>query len=662
MWVGEGGVKEDDPDSFAGYLSSVVGEGRSNNHFHNPLRGPLLTNCGLDATSYLPGDPPIEVTYTGQSSIAWAQYRDQDPGGKWSWYDAREYFYKGLTVPDKTQRDGAMANCFRALGQLMHLVQDAWVPAHTRNQIHIGFQYEKWLEAVRTSAKESGTFDNFMATPVSFDASILSSAPLDSSISIPIANIVDTGKYARDRNPDITASTDVGIAEYSNANFFSERTVFSNIFPYPSRSSVEPTPYLMMDPRGSGVSVTRDYFVKIRDGERNYRAATVGYLRYYITKYFPDYLLILNPREALDGGVYSDYALLLLPRAVGYSAGLLKYFFRGELEPIPTASGVKIKNASSEYMNGTFWILYDSKDGPRKSVASCSIPLATGATSALIGFSEPTDMAKPDEYLLVFRGQMGREDDAVVGRVFSGKKYHWSIVTRCPPYNSRYQTTTEDMASNVCDVEATEVLVTTVDRCPGAEYIDTYLLGSEQVLPDINPNDRSNCRGTLTSTYIGQFTKAEVLSNINYSVHTADHFYDTFTDGSGYLICPVGGEMAYIIGDYEIYTQTPFTPVHWAELPVGYSEVTKIKDSLFPQYDLSCAFRAGDFDGGGLGLFYNYIGRFHYGVTVTMDDVAWEESLGVTFTKVGTIFELGSKRNSVEFRISDSNYSFLPCW
>ena len=34
---------------------------------------------------------------------------------------------------------------------------------------------------------------------------------------------------------------------------------------------------------------------------------------------------------SLDPGVFADYAALLLPRAVGYSAALLDYFFRGRL-------------------------------------------------------------------------------------------------------------------------------------------------------------------------------------------------------------------------------------------------------------------------------------------------------------------------------------------
>jgi hypothetical protein len=335
-WLGIGGIKEDEPEQ---KWDQVIGKARNINHFHNPLGGPLLVNDGLDDT--------YVFHYTGQSSILWAQNRNQDPGGKWSWYDARNYFYDGLTWVDQSLRDSAMANCFRALGQLMHLVEDASVPAHSRNSIHPFFSYEPWLEAIRTSRKEKGTFDNFIANPTSFDPSILNLPVLDSSAPIPIANIIDTDKYSGS-NPDITASTAIGIAEYANANFFSERTVFSNAFPYPARTSVEKIPYLMMDPRGTGTSVTRDYYVKVRDGEKNYRLATVGFLKYYITKYFPAYLLILNPKEALDGGVYSDYASLLLPRAVGYSAGLLQYFFRGNIEITLPDSGVYAQTAKPD--------------------------------------------------------------------------------------------------------------------------------------------------------------------------------------------------------------------------------------------------------------------------------------------------------------------------
>ncbi len=124
-WIGDGGQKEDEPD---GLIRTVLNRGRSNNHFHNPLE--TWDQAGLDA--YI---GPLH--YSGQSSILWSQNSNQDPGGKWSWYDARDYFYKGLTLTSKLGRDSAMANTFRALGQLMHLIEDASVPAHVRNDINI---------------------------------------------------------------------------------------------------------------------------------------------------------------------------------------------------------------------------------------------------------------------------------------------------------------------------------------------------------------------------------------------------------------------------------------------------------------------------------------------------------------------------------------------
>ena len=40
-----------------------------------------------------------------------------------------------------------LANTFRSLGQLMHLISDASVPAHVRNDPHSsGDPYEEWVE------------------------------------------------------------------------------------------------------------------------------------------------------------------------------------------------------------------------------------------------------------------------------------------------------------------------------------------------------------------------------------------------------------------------------------------------------------------------------------------------------------------------------------
>ena len=436
QWLGEGGKSEDEPD---GLLLTVANRGRSNNHFHNPLK-PYLNNSGLDA--YV---GPLH--YTGQSSVLWGQNLNQDPGlnigGKWSWHDARNYFYKGLTLTSKMEREKAFSNMFRALGHLTHLIQDASVPAHTRNDIHIGFHYEIWLEAIRL--KEPGTFANFLSGPVSFNPSILSN-DAEPLAPIPIAKIIDSRKYYGGNPQETANTTGIGLAEYANANFFSENTIFSNIFPYPSRMSVEKQDYPIPDPRNSNGTVKRQYYKKIGDGETNYRLATVGLLKDYITQYFPFYRG--QESEALDGGVYKDYAEKLLPRAIGYSSGLLKYFFRGSLQvtaiPIFYSGSLnlmrlKIKNLADETMsNGEFALTYQytppggSSDGSNdifrpawavdgSAFAPC-IELR-GQQEMVIDFRMDSPLSRNDyealKFTLAYKGNLGNETGAVIGKTFN---------------------------------------------------------------------------------------------------------------------------------------------------------------------------------------------------------------------------------------------------
>jgi hypothetical protein len=113
-WIKEGGRQEDVPVY------------RANNHFHDPLRS--WNNAGLKGSTL------------GLSSVIWAQ--NQNPlgyaaGGDWSWTKARGLYYEGLTARDKNIRGQKLADTFRALGQIMHLVADSSVPAHVRNDIHV---------------------------------------------------------------------------------------------------------------------------------------------------------------------------------------------------------------------------------------------------------------------------------------------------------------------------------------------------------------------------------------------------------------------------------------------------------------------------------------------------------------------------------------------
>ena len=120
VWLELGGEYEDIPYLYMPYLRSV-------NHYHNPLTDEGFS--GIFGGVFL----------SGMSAIDWATrpMGTQTPGGYFSWADARNYYYLALTSYDGTGREGHLADTFRGLGQLMHLVQDMSVPEHTRDDGHV---------------------------------------------------------------------------------------------------------------------------------------------------------------------------------------------------------------------------------------------------------------------------------------------------------------------------------------------------------------------------------------------------------------------------------------------------------------------------------------------------------------------------------------------
>jgi hypothetical protein len=132
---------------------------------------------------------------------------------------------------------------------------------------------------------------------------------------------------------------------------------------------------------------------------------------------------------------------LLLPRAVAYSAELLRYFFRGELEASlelvdnPPIHVLRVTNRTpGESMSGTLALHYESSDGTRKQLRSwAAMTLAPNQTSDPLSLPQPPpDHAQPGRYLLVFQGQLGEETNAVAARwigagLFSVQLWHDSF-------------------------------------------------------------------------------------------------------------------------------------------------------------------------------------------------------------------------------------------
>jgi hypothetical protein len=398
-WVGFGGVEEDL------FLNNQGGGAynRSRHHFQNPLLS--WNEAGLNGRCFL-------FPISGQASVRWAQSDVDQAGGSARWSDARHLFLSSLTLPTKTERDSAAADLFKTLGQQMHLVSDLAVPAHARNDIHCtpnAESFETWMNA--------GENLQLLATmqPIGPDPSIFSvGVPIQDQIArVPVARLWDTGAYRAERNADVTLSGPVGLSEYTSANFFSKRTIFSSSFPYPARTSVGADLVIGVDPK---TGRPRQYFAKVRDGQPLNRLAAPGALYNYV----PDALKDKN--IGLDGSIFAEYATHLLPRAIGYSAALLDYFFRGKLEatvaPDPAEPQKLLftgRNASNEALqDGTLKVYGDYAPEGRVELGSWAIsgPIAPGSEllpGQPVSVVPPADRPVPERYMVVYQGSLGEE-------------------------------------------------------------------------------------------------------------------------------------------------------------------------------------------------------------------------------------------------------------
>lgn len=389
IWIEEGSQNEDSP------LPRVLA------HFHNPTR--TWGTAGLGVIF--------------RSAVIWAQDRVQTADGNHSWHDARHSYYQALTSRIREERDQAWAEMFENLGHVIHLVQDLATPAHTRNDPHIvGDGFHTWAEKDSNLAIISGMVSR------SFDPSILN---LDSNplAPVPIARIMDTERYRLTGVPE--AGVNIGIAEYSNANFFSDDTIFSADFPFPNEDSIELGP---PEPEPKTEELRR-YFKKVGDGE------TIDHLAVPSALFETLQDGLAEQEKGLDDRVFEDYASLLIPRAIGYSAGLIDYFFRGrmsvtmsQIQPSSdTLVNLNVANATSASdWPGNSETDVGGSTGKVLAVAfSNGVVLAVSAEKVLstpitrtpqefeFDFS-PTSIPVNADLMVVYRGPLGLEDDAVI--------------------------------------------------------------------------------------------------------------------------------------------------------------------------------------------------------------------------------------------------------
>src|SRR6185436_1278558 len=105
--------------------------------------------------------------------------------------------------------------------------------------------------------------------------------------------------------------------------------------------------------------------------------------------------------------------------AIEYSAGILEYFFRGQLETTVTGNGngtynLAIKNKSGQsFKGGSFKLFYDQTSGTRTELSGSGFQLSWSSSTTLADnasinatVTPPSDVVLTN-YILVYKGTIG---------------------------------------------------------------------------------------------------------------------------------------------------------------------------------------------------------------------------------------------------------------
>lgn len=329
-WLRKGATDEDKPIC------------RASHHFHNPLL-PWLQSQMSD-TPWM--DYACDVPR--YSNITWATgYTSPPPLGakttvavspfysRLSWDSARDYFYKALTFSANADRENYFAKTFEAIGHVLHLLEDMAVPAHTRNDFE-SHLFPNSASFLGGFIDRYQPFEQYVQNNPNLVVSAQTVTP--SFADTRLTDFWDTDQY-NGSNP--STFTNIGLAEFSNSNYFSDFTIPNNgvtpqhTFPYPHLGStnISGPNYQICTYQFFGIASV-NYVSRMNGGPCPPTAVAADHFAVVSLMNMPGTSSDINSISHvwLNDDVYEQYAKELLPRAVGYSAGLLNYFFRGTLD------------------------------------------------------------------------------------------------------------------------------------------------------------------------------------------------------------------------------------------------------------------------------------------------------------------------------------------
>lgn len=396
-WIMRGAIREDDAKMGLGHPQDDPARpiNRFCNHFYDPLYNVKLSSefCATDAITSAPlwatGALPLQASLGGFAKPLSLSVKDQDRRNHYTLQDAREAMWRALTLrsfrgksgaiqidqsgaftelplpihqtifsqfsPDPVKRkrqirDGYWATTFFGIGTMLHLNQDMAQPQHTRLEIHpVSYpkEFERYVEARALAAFEPHYRSRYLNMAAKFTLAPLSYASEDGTALQP-PSFLEIGDFWSSNTANVGIDKGLGLADFSNSNFFSPYNNLGNQrYPKPSSNISEYQAVKASDPSGAVHTYLDARVVDPLYGSSTVihktRAAPLGAWMSAIG-------LIDDPMSPtgqkdrqwylLDHPIFDDYAKLLIPRAVAYSAGIINWFFRGSLQISAPDEGV----------------------------------------------------------------------------------------------------------------------------------------------------------------------------------------------------------------------------------------------------------------------------------------------------------------------------------
>ncbi|MCW8900630.1 MAG: hypothetical protein OQK75_02080 [Gammaproteobacteria bacterium] len=340
---------------------------------------------------------------------------------------------------DESERRAYWATTFRALGNVVHLVQDMGQPQHTRGDAHSKrntLEQQVYEKLTNVRALIADPEEKFKCFDESDPAESIT--PLNFS-SYPVPQFNKYGDYFSTQ-PGGKTQDGKGLADYSNRNFFTAGTnKEASEFPSPDNKEL-----IKSDVSFNSACVNKNsakkYILYNGEVDDEYDSTQNAVLPLTARSIW-DIKDASLPKYALTLKNYVAMADNLIPRSVSYSAGLINFFFRGRLDVTKsenttdtsgnTLVAITIKNTSGpdfQMSNGKIEIFYDAiVDGEeiRKPVQLAEGE--TGNITELPNGDETTlkiilpgdiDTNKENPFVIVYNGIIGKEP-GVAGKVFS---------------------------------------------------------------------------------------------------------------------------------------------------------------------------------------------------------------------------------------------------